>query len=551
MYLSPLTWLLWCSGNLDWYINKPAFSGKSVQDRNRYNKQWQAPLARKLNREMMRKLMDTSLPDDLIIQMHKKLIENKQGKKNRKEFDDWMDELYTEHRLFGWIKKLLDVPSKQQLMKDYPWIQSTMWMQFMAEAKVNKKSAPESVQRWCNQMNTHKVQVEVLAKKNNMSVAQYVVHRATEHSQAGLFGDVQRDQVLVNPGTNEAAHFNFLTGSVDKFADFEFGKTEGVPGLPLDKVWDCPYIFMDVPQHYDGHFAEEHIQLGLKAAMKRTRAASGIVVIFCQDYQIQTAKEACKEVCPTFGADGGQVISVITHLPVDPKKGGQTDFFPGRMYFAVVSFWGDFAPVQGELRYNEFPTQLLVDGKFLATGLQDCIFVPAVGRHVMRAVENMEATAKMVRIPLCVGTGEVVCHEQKPLELYLYFLRAFQFPSTRVVESCVFDLCSGAGTGALAASYLGYESVAVDISMKSNEQAVHRMKLVPKSVHEALGARDIVFDNMFSKGVTFKKPDPNDTPMHLKGTWLQHETFATRFADSLSSNITEPMEAVDHDEMET
>ena len=86
--------------------------------------------------------------------------------------------------------------------------------------------------------------------------------------------------------------------------------------------------------------------------MTRTRAASGMVVIFCQDYQISMAKQVCSEACPQFGENGGEVIAVITHSPVDTTGGRSTvnlDTFPRRMYFAVVGFWGKFE-MHGEQR---------------------------------------------------------------------------------------------------------------------------------------------------------------------------------------------------------
>ena len=175
-----------------------------------------------------------------------------------------------------------------------------------------------------------------------------------------------------------------------------------------------------------------------------------------------------------------------------------------------------------------------MNDRFLATGLQDCIYVPPLGGNLMKTWDGNHAAS--LQIPPCIGTGDVVCKDQKPLELYLYFLRGFQFPT--IEETTVFDLCSGAGTGALAASYLGYEAVAVDHSLDMNQQAAHRMQVAPRSVHDVFGPQDIVFDNFSRKSNTFKKPKATDAPVHLKGRWLQYQTFANRFADSLVDNTT-------------
>ena len=64
------------------------------------------------------------------------------------------------------------------------------------------------------------------------------------------------------------------------------------------------------------------------------------------------------------------------------------------------------------------------------------------------------------------------------------------------------------------------------------------MQFAPRSIHDVFGARDIVFDNFSMKAVTFKKPNSTDAPVHLKGSWLQYQTFANRFADSLCNNTT-------------
>ena len=83
-----------------------------------------------------------------------------------------------------------------------------------------------------------------------MDVKHYVRHRATEHTEAGFAGSVQREQVLRAPGQFEASHYNILTGSVDKFADVDFGKQASEGGLTAGKKWNCPYIFMDVPNSF-------------------------------------------------------------------------------------------------------------------------------------------------------------------------------------------------------------------------------------------------------------------------------------------------------------
>ena len=331
--------------------------------------------------------VDLSLPDHLVIQMHRKLLANKEKCKNAKEFEAMMDVLYTEQRLWRWIKELLNVASTKQLGDDYPFVNSNHWKHLLPEAKQSKTQVPKSVRNWCYEMVAHRVKLQEGANAANMDLKNYVLHRATEHTEAGFAGSVQREQVLRAPGEFEASHYNILTGSVDKFACVGFGKQGNDEGLTAEKKWNCPYIFMDVPDSFTPEFPQDMMSLGIKAAITSTRAASGMVVIFCQDYQISMAKQVCSEACPQFGVDGGEVIAVITHSPVDTTGGRSTvnlDTFPRRMYFAVVGFWGKFE-MGTNATYSYFPTELHVNDKFLATGLQDCIYVPPLGVNQMKA----------------------------------------------------------------------------------------------------------------------------------------------------------------------
>ena len=168
--------------------------------------------------------------------------------------------------------------------------------------------------------------------------------------------------------------------------------------------------------------------------------------------------------------------------------------------------------------------------------MQDVIYIPYKPAKRMRKVNiGVHAPASQLHRPQ-IGNGEIVCESQKPLELYLYFLRAFQWPEILPSDTAVFDLCSGVGTGALAASYLGYEAIAVEFDPEKNEQAEYRMKLSPPSIHGVLDPHDIVFDNFAINAVTFQKPDPTLAPVHILGRWLQQQTFAERFADSLQGD---------------
>ena len=130
-----------CSGALNWFIGKPAFNGKPT-DRAKYDAQWKAPLTRKITREQVRKLFDLSLPNHLVIQMHRKLLANKEKCKNAKEFEAMMDVLYTEQRLWGWIKELLNVASTQELDDQYPFIKTTHWMHHLKDVQKHKTSVP-------------------------------------------------------------------------------------------------------------------------------------------------------------------------------------------------------------------------------------------------------------------------------------------------------------------------------------------------------------------------------------------------------------------------
>ena len=153
----------------DWYLGKPKFSGQP-KDRSKYDSKWKAPLIRHVSRDTLRNLFDGSLNDDLLIQMHKKIIENKAGCKNKKEFEKWMDDMYTQTRLWGWIKGLLDVQHKTDMDEKYPWVKTNHWMQFLGEAKTHKKDVPTSVRVWANQVVTeHACQAESCCKQGRFA----------------------------------------------------------------------------------------------------------------------------------------------------------------------------------------------------------------------------------------------------------------------------------------------------------------------------------------------------------------------------------------------
>jgi hypothetical protein len=261
---------------LNWFIGKPVFNGKPTE-RAKYDAQWKSPLARKMTREQVRKLMDLSLPDHLVIQMHRKLLANTAKCKNAKEFESMMDVLYTEQRLWGWIKALLNVASTKQLGEEYPFVKSNHWKHLLLDAKQSKTQVPKSVRNWCNEQVTYPASLMERADDANMDLKNFVLHRATEHTDAGFAGSVQREQVLRAPGQLEASHYNILTGSVDKIAFVDFGKQANEGGLTVEKQWDGPYIFMDVPNSFTSKFPQDMIVLGINAAMARTRAASGMV----------------------------------------------------------------------------------------------------------------------------------------------------------------------------------------------------------------------------------------------------------------------------------
>ena len=245
----------------------------------------------------------------------------------------------------------------------------------------------------------------------------------------------------------------------------------------------------------------------------------------------------------------GNVIAIVPHFVCRPGDSSKMSMgqFPGRMFFAVVAFWGHFSSSLQQTTPDGFPSQLLVDSKFLATGLQDVIYIPyKPGKRMRKADIGSHAMASQLHRPQ-IGDGEIVCESQKPLELYLYFLRAFQWPGIQVADTAVFDLCSGVGTGALAASYLGYEAIAVELDAEKNEQAEHRMKLSPTSIHGVLDAHDIVFDNFAINALTFQKPDPTQAPVHILGRWLRCQTFAERFAESLQGECIAAVVADDDD----
>ena len=195
----------------------------------------------------------------------------------------------------------------------------------------------------------------------------FVQHRSTEASNAGCHGWVERDQILTDPGVTAQTHFNFLTGHVADFAKVDFGKTAEMQGLRVGKQWKCPYIFMDCPEEYNTQFAEETIAHGINAAMERTSSPCGMVVMFCQAFQIAAAQKALGHCRFTMDSlTNGDVIAIVPHCACKPGDSSKMSMsqFPGRMFFAVVAFWGEFSSGGQQMNPDRFPSGLLVDKKF-------------------------------------------------------------------------------------------------------------------------------------------------------------------------------------------
>ena len=160
------------SDRCDWYLGKPKFTGQP-KDRQKYDLKWKSPLIRHVSRDALRNLFDPSLNDELLIQMHNKIIENKNHCKNKKQFDNWMDDMYTESRLWGWIKGLLDVQHKADMDEKYPWVKTNHWMQFLGEAKTHKNNVPSAVRAWASQVVTEHVKLKALADAQGWSLKKH------------------------------------------------------------------------------------------------------------------------------------------------------------------------------------------------------------------------------------------------------------------------------------------------------------------------------------------------------------------------------------------
>ena len=171
-------------------------------------------------------------------------------------------------------------------------------------------------------------------------------------------------------------------------------------------------------------------------------------------------------------------------MTVNLKHGVKKSDFPRHALLVLVHFWGDLAanttgvgeasstasgPAIGSL-----PNDLTIDTSFLKHGLTDVIHLPRVNVWRQRFVPT---TASPFAPSSSSSQPPPVDDMQRPLELYLYFLVGFKFPSCIHPGHCyVFDLCCGSGTASLAASMCSHHSIGIDTDTEKIAQCKIRLR---------------------------------------------------------------------------
>ena len=148
------------------------------------------------------------------------------------------------------------------------------------------------------------------------------------------------------------------------------------------------------------------------------------------------------------------MLAVVSdeHVPhvmtVNLMHGVKKTDFPRHSLLVLVHFWGDLAAstsgafdgsstVSGAA-IGSLPNDLTIDTSFLKHGLTDVIHLPRVNFWRQRVVQTAGvpfASSSTSAMP------PLVDDMQRPLELYLYFLVGFKFPSSiNPGHGYVFDL---------------------------------------------------------------------------------------------------------------
>ena len=303
--------------------------------------------------------------------------------------------------------------------------------------------------------------------------------------------------------------------------------------MDITRKFYAPYIFIDPPAQYSIDWAEGDWSLALSQAKIRSSATSGMVVAIVHPTQLRHAYDAMLAVISE---------EYVPHvMTVNLMHGVKKSDFPRHALLVLVHFWGDVAAnTTGSVEASStasgpaigsLPNDLTIDTSFLKYGLTDVIHLPRVNVWRQRPVQTAGvpfASASSSALPAPVDDM------QRPLELYLYFLVGFKFPSSFNPGHCyVFDLCCGSGSASLAASMCSHHSIGIDTDPDKIAQCKIRLRedsgnwtTAVKGVHRAP-------DFFMARSQKMSAKNQPGEAILKKHPWMQVETLHHRLQQSI------------------
>ena len=337
--------------------------------------------------------------------------------------------------------------------------------------------------------------------------------------------DTFPDQMDRN-GTGLRITYKFINGRVQDFATSPLGELE------VSRKFYAPYIFIDPPSKFTSNWESGDWQLALGAAKSRSSSTSGMVVAIAHPTQVAFAFDAMLQVISSE-----YVPHVMTaNLNHSVKRSD----FPRHSLLLVVSFWGDPA-IAGTSRAatstssvwggGALPNDLKLDNNFLKFGLTDVIQLPRV--EVWTQNLTISTATPFVSLE---AKRQPVDTEQRPLDLYLYFLVGFKFPNCMQAGACcVFDLCCGSGTASLAANLCSHNAIGIDTDAYKIQQCQLRMMQDHGHWSKAVKRSALAPDFFMSKTMKMSLNNlPTDQVLKANG-WMAVETFPDRLYGSLNN----------------
>ena len=423
----------------------------------------------------------------------------------------------------------LDVENRAQLFEEFPHLQLGHLRSLKDFVSRNQQQCPQKIVNWAAKQVEINKQNKASASGFDISVKDYLMKCGVEMSAATFEDSVERNSLL------GPVPFRFVRGDVAKFHEDLFGRSDKAPlfaGILQSAKFEATHIFLDLPPEFNPDFTEETLEKSLSAALIRTSAPTGIVVVSCTFLQVGKVVPKLLEVFPSFNP---KVITVYVRTP----KSNPKDQFSQSSFAAVVSFWGQWSNMDtigtggdrsATERYDTFPIDTQVDVQldsgFSQFGFSDMIIVPPAIRWKKREEKIVSG-----QIPQNIPTKFLVCDQAKPVEFYHYFLQAFQFATTERRNAMVFDLCCGSGTASVVATVMGMGAIGIDKDLEMCQQAhIRMMETKAAEVSCLISLNTPVFDLCQQPFRRFTKPDPDSAPKTIEGEFLYKQPYVDRIA---------------------